>query len=85
MEEYEQLICSILQGDVVSWPDEPGVSAEEFYRVSLEHGVAALVYYRLVQSGCDQTWPEELVNKLHNSSMHCLQLNFFDPMNCRGY
>ena len=69
MQEHEQLICSILRGDVVSWPDDPGISVEEFYRISSEHGVAALVYYRLVQSGCDQTWPGELVDKLHYSSM----------------
>lgn len=70
MQGYERVICSILRGESVTWPDSDEWSDGVFFEVCLQNGVAALVYYHLKQAGDLGRFPASLRDRLKD---HYLQ------------
>jgi hypothetical protein len=56
------LICSILRGERVRWPEDADAGA--FLALAQEHGAQPLLYYSLRQSGMLAEWPQPIADAL---------------------
>lgn len=66
---YQATICAALRGEPVDWAYAPDpVIYEEFVQCAGAHGVVALVYYALKQSGSLSSWPAALVEQLRSDA-----------------